>query len=64
MALIQYNLMLCLQYNSDSDADWSPFEHNYRAARMPNLDLSEDDASSGISSTDNSLDNVLQGTVL
>ncbi|XP_052265230.1 trichohyalin-like isoform X2 [Dreissena polymorpha] len=47
-------------YNSDSDADWSPFDYNFKPARLPNLDLSEDDASSGISSTDNSLDNVLQ----
>ena len=52
---------MCLQYNSDSDAEWTPFEHNYHAARLPNLDLSDDDESSGISSTDNSLDNVLQG---
>ncbi|XP_052804909.1 centrosomal protein of 164 kDa-like isoform X2 [Mya arenaria] len=47
-------------YNSDSDLDWSPFEHNYKPAKIPNLDLSDDEASSGISSTDNSLDNVLQ----
>lgn len=49
-----------LHYNSDSDADWTPFEHNYRSPKLPNLDLSDDDESSGISSTDNSLDNVLQ----
>ena len=50
-----------LQYNSDSDTEWTPFEHNYRSARLPNFDLSDDDESSGISSTDNSVDNVLQG---
>lgn len=49
-----------LHYNSDSDVDWTPFEHNYRPARLPNFDLSDDDESSGISSTDNSVDNVLQ----
>ncbi|KAL3885264.1 hypothetical protein ACJMK2_025352 [Sinanodonta woodiana] len=44
----------------DSDEEWSPFEHNYAPAKLPNLDLSEDEESSGISSTDNSLDNILQ----
>ncbi|KAL4228939.1 hypothetical protein ACF0H5_011979 [Mactra antiquata] len=47
-------------YNSDSDLEWSPFENNYRPSKLPNFDLSDDEASSGISSTDNSLDNVLQ----
>ncbi|XP_060561428.1 centrosomal protein of 164 kDa-like [Ruditapes philippinarum] len=47
-------------FNSDSDLDWSPFEHNYKPAKLPNFDLSDDEGSSGISSTDNSLDNVLQ----
>ncbi|XP_069115548.1 centrosomal protein of 164 kDa-like isoform X2 [Argopecten irradians] len=48
------------QSESDSDIDYSPFEHNYRPASMPNLDLSEDEGSSGISSNDNSLDNVIR----
>ncbi|XP_021366646.1 centrosomal protein of 164 kDa-like isoform X3 [Mizuhopecten yessoensis] len=48
------------QSESDSDLDYSPFEHNYRPAGMPNLDLSEDEGSSGISSNDNSLDNVIR----
>ncbi|KAK3096852.1 hypothetical protein FSP39_003949 [Pinctada imbricata] len=48
--------------NNDSGSDgeeFSPFEHNYKPAKMPNLDFS-DDESSGVSSTDNSLDNVLK----
>ena len=55
------NLVYFKQYNSDSDLEWSPFEHSYRPVKMPNFDLSDDDGSSGISSTDNSVDNVLQG---
>ena len=48
-------------FQSGSDGeDYSPFEHNYKAAKIPNLDIS-DDESSGVSSTDNSLDNVLKG---
>jgi hypothetical protein len=57
-------LFFVFQFNSDSDLDWSPFEHNYKPAKLPNFDLSDDEGSSGISSTDNSLDNVLQGTTL
>ena len=51
--------MLIFQSGSDGE-DYSPFEQNYKAAKIPNLDIS-DDESSGVSSTDNSLDNVLKG---
>lgn len=45
--------------NSGSDEEYSPFEHHWRPAKIPTCDLS-DDESSGVSSTDNSLDNVLK----
>ena len=48
--------------DSEDDLEYSPFEHNYKSARIPELvDLSDDeDRSSGISS-DNSLENVIRG---
>lgn len=45
--------------NSGSEEEYSPFEHHWRPAKIPTCDLS-DDESSGVSSTDNSLDNVLK----
>ncbi|XP_078326992.1 uncharacterized protein LOC111124747 isoform X7 [Crassostrea virginica] len=47
--------------DSGSEEEYSPFEHHWRPAKIPTCDLS-DDESSGVSSTDNSLDNVLKGT--
>lgn len=51
----------CLIFQSGSEEEYSPFEHHWRPAKIPTCDLS-DDESSGVSSTDNSLDNVLKGT--
>ncbi|XP_062607085.1 trichohyalin-like isoform X3 [Saccostrea cucullata] len=48
-----------LNIESGSEEEYSPFEHHWRPAKIPNCDLS-DDESSGVSSTDNSLDNVLK----
>ncbi|XP_056013456.1 LOW QUALITY PROTEIN: trichohyalin-like [Ostrea edulis] len=48
-----------VQAESGSEEEYSPFEHHWRPAKIPNCDLSEDE-SSGVSSTDNSLDNVLK----
>lgn len=45
--------------NSGSEEEYSPFEHHWRPSKIPTCDLS-DDESSGVSSTDNSLDNVLK----
>nr|XP_022323611.1 centrosomal protein of 164 kDa-like isoform X4 [Crassostrea virginica] len=45
--------------DSGSEEEYSPFEHHWRPAKIPTCDLS-DDESSGVSSTDNSLDNVLK----
>lgn len=50
-----------IDFQSGSDEEYSPFEHHWRPAKIPTCDLS-DDESSGVSSTDNSLDNVLKGT--
>jgi hypothetical protein len=47
-------------FQSVSEEEYSPFDHHWRPAKIPNCDLSEDE-SSGVSSTDNSLDNVLKG---
>ncbi|KAK7107171.1 centrosomal protein of 164 kDa-like isoform X2 [Littorina saxatilis] len=45
---------------SDEEPEFSPFDRHYRPARIPNLDIS-DDESSGISSTDVSLENYIHG---
>ncbi|KAK7471564.1 hypothetical protein BaRGS_00035792 [Batillaria attramentaria] len=47
---------------SEDESEFSPFEHPYRPAQIPNLDLS-DDESSGISSTDLSMDNYIHGVI-
>ena len=48
------------QLLSDEESEFSPFERHYRPAQIPNLDIS-DDESSGISSTDVSLENYIHG---
>ncbi|KAL5020243.1 hypothetical protein ScPMuIL_003135 [Solemya velum] len=49
-----------LNGEEDHDIELSPFEHRFRSMRPFDIDLDEDDDSSGVSSTENSLDNVLQ----
>ncbi|XP_071175203.1 centrosomal protein of 164 kDa-like isoform X3 [Mytilus edulis] len=44
---------------SDSEIEYSPFEYKYQSPMMPSADLS-DEESSGISSNDNDLDNVIK----
>ncbi|XP_048258374.1 centrosomal protein of 164 kDa-like isoform X2 [Haliotis rufescens] len=46
---------------SDSETEYTPFEHRYKPMSLPSLDISDDDESSGISSTDYNLDNFIQG---
>ncbi|XP_055887947.1 centrosomal protein of 164 kDa-like isoform X2 [Biomphalaria glabrata] len=45
---------------SDDEKEYSPFVHSWSKARLPNLDLSDDD-SSGVSSSNASLENFLYG---
>ncbi|XP_076445906.1 uncharacterized protein LOC143283547 [Babylonia areolata] len=45
---------------SDEESEFSPFDRRYQPAVIPNLDISDDD-SSGISSTDVSLENYIHG---
>ncbi|CAC5404026.1 CEP164 [Mytilus coruscus] len=44
---------------SDSEIEYSPFEYKYQSPMLPSADLS-DEESSGISSNDNDLDNVIK----
>lgn len=57
-------LFICLfQSASDSEIEYSPFDYKYQSPALPSADLS-DEESSGISSNDNDLDNVIKGSIL
>ncbi|XP_041354698.1 centrosomal protein of 164 kDa-like isoform X2 [Gigantopelta aegis] len=46
---------------SDEELEFSPFEHAYPPASLAPLDLTDDDASSGVSSNDFNLEQFIQG---
>ncbi|XP_005104228.2 centrosomal protein of 164 kDa [Aplysia californica] len=51
---------LAKEDESEEESEFSPFQRPWQRVKVPNLDLSEDE-SSGVSSTDASLDNFLHG---
>ncbi|XP_055954498.1 centrosomal protein of 164 kDa isoform X2 [Patella vulgata] len=46
---------------TESENQFHSFERKWQPLRLPTLDISDDDASSGVSSTDFSLDNFIRG---
>lgn len=51
------------QSENEGDSEYSPFGRPWQRVKIPNLDLS-DDESSGVSSSNASLENFLLGTMI
>ncbi|XP_064595665.1 LOW QUALITY PROTEIN: centrosomal protein of 164 kDa-like [Liolophura sinensis] len=57
----QLRSQLGQESGSESESELVPFEHPHQPVQLPRFDLSDDDESSGVSSTDLNIDNFLTG---